>query len=52
LYINKKLANTIPPLSEIRDKVIESYKTDKLNQMDNEAIEKLVEKYTIELKTD
>ena len=52
LYVSKKLGNTIPPLGKIKDKVIESYKNDKLNQMDNEAIEKLVEKYTIELKVD
>jgi len=52
LFVNKKLANTVPPLSEIKDKVIESYKNDKLNQMDNEAIEKLVDKYTVELKVE
>jgi peptidyl-prolyl cis-trans isomerase C len=52
LYVNKKLGNIIPPLSEIRDKVIDSYKNDKLNQMDNDAMIKLVEKYNVELKVD
>jgi peptidyl-prolyl cis-trans isomerase C len=52
LYVNKRLGNIIPPLSSIREKVIESYKNDKLNQMDNEAMAKLVEKYNVELKLD
>ncbi len=52
LYVNKKLNNTIPPLKEIRDKVIDSYKNDKLNQMDNDAMVKLIEKYNVELKVD
>ncbi|HSZ34509.1 MAG TPA: peptidylprolyl isomerase [Puia sp.] len=52
LYVNKRLTNAVPPLSQIKDRVIDSYKNDQLNKLDNEAIEKLVEKYTIELKLD
>jgi hypothetical protein len=49
LYVTKKSANTIPPLSEIRDKVLASYKEDQINQMNNEAILKLIDKYNIKL---
>ena len=52
LYVYKRLTNAVPPLSQIKDRVIDSYKNDQLNKLDNEAIEKLVEKYTIELKLD
>jgi peptidyl-prolyl cis-trans isomerase C len=51
LYVNKRLQTSTAPLNEIKDRVLESYKNDKLNEMDNEAIEKLIEKYTIEIKT-
>jgi peptidyl-prolyl cis-trans isomerase C len=50
LYVNKRLQKTTPPLNEIKDRVMESYKNDKLEEMDNEAIEKLIEKYSIEIK--
>jgi parvulin-like peptidyl-prolyl isomerase len=52
VYVNKKQARMTPPLNEIKGKVIESYKNDKLKEMDNEAMEKLVDKYTVELKAD
>ena len=52
LYVNKKSDNIIPPLSEIKDKVIDSYKNDKINQMDDDAMVKLIEKYHVELKVD
>jgi peptidyl-prolyl cis-trans isomerase C len=52
LYVNKRAGNMIPSLSKIKAQVIESYKNDKLNEMDNEVIEKLVEKYTVELRID
>ena len=52
LYVNRKLGKIIPPLDEIKDKVIASYKSDKLEQMDNDAMEKLIEKYQIELRVD
>jgi len=51
LYVNKRLQNSIPPLNDIKDRVVESYKNDQLEEMDNQAIEKLIEKYTIEIKT-
>ncbi len=52
MYVNKRLGNITPPLSKIKDKVIDSYKNDKLNQMDDDAMVKLVEKYNVELKVD
>ena len=52
LYVNRKLDKMIPPLVEIKDKVIASYKNDKLEQMDNDAMEKLIEKYQVELRVD
>jgi peptidyl-prolyl cis-trans isomerase C len=51
VYVNKKSETSTLPLNQIKDRVIESYKTDKLQEMDEEAIEKLIEKYTIEIKT-
>ncbi len=52
LYVDKKQDSIIPPLSAIKGQVMESYKNDKLKEMDNEVMEKLVEKYTIEFKAD
>jgi peptidyl-prolyl cis-trans isomerase C len=52
LYVNKRQGKTIPPLSEIKSRVIQSYKDDKINQMDNDAMVKLVEKYHVEFKID
>ena len=51
VYVNKRLQSSIAPLKEIKDRVAESYKNDKLNEMDNEAIEKLIDKYSVEIKT-
>lgn len=52
LYVNKRLGNIIPPFNQIKQRVLEAYKMDKLKEMDNEAMEKLVEKYTVKLKLD
>ncbi|HXB92981.1 MAG TPA: peptidylprolyl isomerase [Puia sp.] len=52
LYVNVRTTGSIPPLSAIKDRVIDSYKNDKLNQLDNAAIEKLIGKYTVELKAE
>lgn len=52
LYVNRKQDKTIPPLAEIRNKVIATYKSDKLEQMDNDAMEKLIAKYQVELRVD
>ena len=51
LFVNKRMETSIPPLSLIKDRVVESFKNDKLQEMDNQAMEKLIEKYTIEIKT-
>jgi len=51
LYVNKRLKTAVPALSAIKESVIESYKEDKLKEMDNQAIENLIGKYTIEFKT-
>ena len=45
VYVNKRQGSMIPPLHEIKERVIQSYKNDKLNQMDDEAMIKLIEKY-------
>jgi hypothetical protein len=52
LYVNKRQGNVVPPFNQIKARVIEAYKNDKLKEMDNEAMEKLVEKYTVKLKLD
>jgi peptidyl-prolyl cis-trans isomerase C len=52
LYVNKKQDSIIPPLSAIKAQVIESYKNEQLKQLDDEAMEKLIDKYKIELKAD
>jgi hypothetical protein len=52
VYVVKKQSASIPPLAEIKDRVIEMYKEDKLKDMDNQAIEKLIGKYSIVLKTE
>ncbi|HET7000730.1 MAG TPA: peptidylprolyl isomerase [Puia sp.] len=51
VFVNKRLQTSLAPLNEIKERVLESYKNDKLTEMDNEAIENLIEKYTIEVKT-
>ena len=50
VYVNKRQGSTIPPLSEIKERVIQSYKNDKLNQMDDDAMVKLIEKYQCGIK--
>ena len=52
LFVNKRSPFSSAPLNQVKDRVIESYKNDKLQEMDNEAIEKLIGKYTIIIKTD
>ncbi len=52
MYVNRRQDSMIPPLSEIKERVIQSYKSDKLNQMDGEAMVKLIEKYHVDLKVD
>ena len=52
VYVNRRQGTTIPPLSEIKERVIQSYKNDKLNRLDDDAMVKLIEKYQVELKVD
>ncbi len=52
LYVNKRQGNIVPPFNDIKARVIDAYKNDKLKEMNNEAMEKLVEKYTVKLKLD
>jgi len=52
VFVNRKLDKTIPALAEIKSKVIASYKNDQLEEMDNDAMEKLIKKYHVELRVD
>ena len=51
LFVNKRIKTSTQPLTQIKDRVIEAYKNDQLEEMDNQAIEKLIDKYTIVIKT-
>jgi peptidyl-prolyl cis-trans isomerase C len=50
LFVNKRLEKSVPVLASIKDRVMDSYKNDRLEEMDNQIIENLIEKYKIEFK--
>ena len=52
LYVNDRKSDFVPPLSEIRGRVLEMYKIDKSKEMDNLAMEELIDKYTVKIELD